>query len=501
MNFLDFTKAKAYLNENKRIISEVLDNSNVNKNHNIIFDILKGKINYNVVMFPCMVSTLLDNNPAITQSFLVLKYNKKIKSSYNIRMMININYIVNSKSNAVYSIDFFNESHTNELLFGSGIAKADLTIYTLGQSIAYFLPVIAYVANNNTFSLTKEVGKSIVNTTFNESKTWYYGAQAYTIYESMKSEVIDTAFHLAQGHKLVEGIDDFVWETEDVTEPVNIVNDYKDVCKAIQGGTTNISNIEMSLNTGIITVNYMIDESIKTLQKEIDKATKTYDSEQSNEKIRNQVNLVISGTQHGCILCGGIGLGKSYSVKQQLKDNNYTVGKNLVVLKGNCDAKTLYETLYNNLNSMILIEYGDNLISSNADDETINIINSALNIGKKRVISCEIDGGLQSFNFNGSIIILTDCSSDKIHSSLKDYVFVQELDFDVKQNLNLIKTMTPDLLGGKISNNAKNESYDYINKHNKKVSVHYFVVLALLYQMCEIKENNISKDKIVQIIK
>lgn len=501
MNFLDFIKAKDRLNENKQIISEALDNSNVKENHNIIFNILKEKVDNTVIMLPDMISTLLDNNLAKTQSFLILKSDKKIKSSYHINMMININYIINSKSNAVYSIDFFNTSHSNELLFGSGIAKSDLTIYTLGQSIAYFLPVIAYIVNNNTFSLTKEISISIVNTAFNESKTWYYGAQAYTIYERMKPEVIDTAFHLAQGHKLVENVDDFVWEAEDVTEPVNIVNDYKDVCKAIQGGSTNIKNIEISLSNSIVTVNYIIDESIKTIQKEIDKAAKSCDSEQSNEKIRNQVNSVISGIQHGCILCGGIGLGKSYSVKQQLKDNNYSEGKNLVILKGNCDAKTLFETLYNNFNSVILIEYGDNLISSKADDETINIINSALNIGKKRVISCEIDGELKSFNFNGSIIILTDCSSDKIHSSLKDYVFVQELDFDAQQNINNIKTMSSNLLNDIISYDAKNESYNYIDKHNKKVSVHYFIALALLYQACNIKENNIQKNNIDQIIK
>ena len=215
MTFLEFINRQD--NENDvEIVSEGFKSSNVAKAHGLMLSIFKKKISGGKI--------LLDKNPITTkvgvdacESFRFMKVD-----GTTVTNMWNINYLKNGDSNEVYSIDFFDKAEANEILFGSGIAKANLSIYTFGSSIAYFIPIICHVVNNNDYSLdiinaNKEASKIFANSPNNEclEYTYYYGAQKYQILENLDNDIIKEAFNYNIGLVLeASEAQDYRWKVK-----------------------------------------------------------------------------------------------------------------------------------------------------------------------------------------------------------------------------------------------------------------------------------------------
>ena len=110
MNFLEFIKLKESITENRQIITEAFQVKDVDKAHKLMLKLFKEKIGKNVIMDPSPIATKVDGRDAISITFISLKDKK------NIDMMWNLNYLVEGKSAAVYSIDFFNADQAEALL-------------------------------------------------------------------------------------------------------------------------------------------------------------------------------------------------------------------------------------------------------------------------------------------------------------------------------------------------------------------------------------------------
>ena len=522
MNFLEFIKLKESITENRQIINEAFQVKDVDKAHKLMLKLFKEKIGKNVIMDPSPIATKVDGRDAISITFIALKDKK------NIDMMWNLNYLVEGKSAAVYSIDFFNADQAEALLFGDGEASTALTIFTMGQSVAYFMPLIIHVVKNHDFSLGKDKAKDVTKTVFtNECRIWHYGAMPFKIYESMKPSTIDTTFHLAQGHHLVDNGLEFVWESEaeEVKKKVrqaeveswatkgdseearrrslDLDKDYRDICKAIKGGATTLKDLEVAIGRKI-KVAYDVDSSIEDNQKKVTEATKKKDPDQAFKEMQGYVKTVLKGLQPGVVLCGAPGIGKTYRVLQQLKAAGYQHGQNLAIIKGKCTPRQMYLTLYEyqKKGDMILVDDADSLIGPKAPEDVINILKAALDStsdDEGRLVSYKISGKLvddednpvpKEFYFNGSVIVITNYSVGQIDTAIRSRVFTQSLDFTTEQLLEIIKKLIPAIDPTRLSSQSKMKAYDYLLEMSKngtemEISIRSFATCARLFQVCE----------------
>lgn len=525
MSFLDFVNKKNaeqhQYNESMAIINEAFKNEDVKKVHYLILKVLKKSASERVVMLPVLVSTKIDGKDAMTISYCVTKGN-------DIDILINFNYLVSAKSSEVYSIDFFTKEDAQRLLFGDGGAKTALTIYTLGQSVAYFLPLVGNVISTRNFNMTDKNAKDIVGKTLNgingSIKESYFGALKMNVIEGVSSTILESAFHIRQGHHVVNNGSEFIWETEaeDVKKAVRqaekeswktkydsdenrkasiaLDRDYREICKAIAGGATTLKELEVAVGHKI-TVQYDT-EAVKS-QKKVEEASKKYskDPEQAFKEMKAYVNTVLKGLQPGVVLCGAPGVGKTYRVLQQLKANGYERGKNLEIIKGKCSPRELYVTLYTykNKGDIILIDDADSLIGPKAPEDVINILKAALDStsdDEGRLVSYKVAGKIldeegneieKSFYFNGACIVITNYSVGQIDTAIKSRVYTQSIDFSTKQLLEVIKTIIPGIAPQKLSKECKMKAYDYllelVNKNEPiEVSIRSFSTCANLFQ-------------------
>ena len=468
-------------------------------------------------------STKVDGKDCVSVTFILVK-DKTIDVAWN------LNYLVSGKSSEVYSIDFFNAKEAEKMFFLDDTAKTALTIYTMGQSVAYFLPLVINVAKTKDFNISQDDAEKETRKVFaNEARVYYQGAQAYVIHENLDDSVIENAFHIAQGHHLVDNGEDFIWETEaeDVKKKVRAAEkeswktkgdspeardrslaldrEYREICKAINGGATTLKDLEMSIGHKVSVMMYT-DEETKDAQKELDEAEKNYkkDPEQAFKEMQGYVKTVIKGLQPGVILCGAPGVGKTYRVMQQLKANGYQRGKNLEIIKGKCSPRELYISLYSykSKGDMILIDDADSLVGPKAPEDVINILKAALDStsdDEGRLVSYKVAGKIEdeegnpiekSFYFNGSLIIITNYDISSLDTALKNRVFVQSISFSTKQLLDIIKKLIPAIAPQKLSTQSKMKAYDYLvdlaeSGAAMEISIRSFTTCARLFQVCE----------------
>lgn len=520
--FLEFISEKRKTAEAKTIITEAFKTEDVDKAHKLMLKLFKDKIGKNVHMLG-LVATKVDGKDCISMTFVVNKGN-------NIDVAWNLNYLVSGKSSEVYSIDFFTGADAEKMLFMDDDVKTALSIYTMGQSVAYFLPLIINIAKTKDFNISQADAEAETKKAFaNECRKYYHGAQAYNIYENLDSKVVENAFHIAQGHHLVDNGEDFVWESEadDVKKKVRAAEkeswktkgdspearerslaldrEYREVCKAINGGATTLKDIEMSIGHKV-SVMYDTDESTKEAEKTVEEAEKKYekDPEQAFKEMQGYVKTVIKGLQPGVILCGAPGIGKTYRVLKQLKAAGYQNGQNMGIVKGRCTPRQMYLMLYEyqKKGEMILIDDADSLVGPKAPEDVINILKAALDStsdDEGRLVSYKVSGKLEdeegnpipkSFYYNGSIIIITNYNVGQIDTALKSRTFTQSLSFTTEQLLDIIKTLIPAIDPTRLSSQTKMKAYDYLVEMAKKgsdmeISIRSFGTCARLFQVCE----------------
>ena len=514
MTFLDFlNKQSNEVNESKAVL-EGFKSSDVAKAHELMLSIFNKKISGGKILY--------DKNPVTTnignyncESFTFMKVD-----GTKISNMWTINYLKNDDSNEVYSIDFFDSRSTNEILFGSGVAKANLSIYTLGSSIAYFIPIICHVVNNNDYELNnenanKEASKIFVNSPKNEciEYTYYYGAQKYQILENLDSDIIEEAFNYNIGLVLeASEAQDYRWKVkkerdeayknhkEDPERHERLKQEYEEIVNAIRGGATSIKDLKMVIKHDLLVS--FDGEGVDEAQKEID--TKRDDPKTAFRKMGVYIKSVIKGLQPGVILCGAPGIGKTYRVKQYLKAYGYNEGHNLYTIKGTQSPRQLYIDMYNYKDNgkIIVIDDADALVGPKAPEVAINLLKAALDStsdDEGRLVAYKVTGDLvdeegmqipKRHYYNGQMIIITNYSIGQLNTALKGRVFTQTLDFTSEQILEIIRDLMPNLDPHKLTMEAKQKAYNYLmrlaeEKTTMEINIRNFLSCARIYTLCE----------------
>jgi hypothetical protein len=152
------------------------------------------------------------------------------------------------------------------------------------------------------------------------------------------------------------------------------------------------------------------------------------------EILDEMTKAATNGDIRAMIVSGPPGVGKSFGVEQVIEKAclfDQIAGNRLraEVVKGSATALGLYSTLYkySDENCVLVFDDCDSIL---LDDVSLNLLKGALDSGKKRKISWLADSNLlrregipDSFNFNGSVIFITNLKFDSMKSQkLKDHL-------------------------------------------------------------------------------
>jgi len=152
------------------------------------------------------------------------------------------------------------------------------------------------------------------------------------------------------------------------------------------------------------------------------------------EILHEMTKAAVSGDIRAMIVSGPPGVGKSYGVEQEVEKAtlfDQIAGKRLraEVVKGSATPIGLYQTLYkySDPNCVVVFDDCDSIL---LDDVSLNLLKGALDSGKKRKISwlsesstLRREGIPDSFNFQGSVIFITNLKFDKMKSQkLRDHL-------------------------------------------------------------------------------
>lgn len=163
--------------------------------------------------------------------------------------------------------------------------------------------------------------------------------------------------------------------------------------------------------------------------------------EQIIDRIRERFEILdemtkaaTNGDIRAMIVSGPPGVGKSFGVEQVIEKAclfDQIAGNRLraEVVKGSASAIGLYSTLYkySDHNSVIVFDDCDSIL---LDDTCLNLLKGALDSGKRRKISWLADSHMLrregvpgQFEFNGSVIFLTNLKFDQMKSQkLRDHL-------------------------------------------------------------------------------
>ena len=443
--------------------------------------------------------------------------------------MFQINFLNSGSSFDVYSIDFFDNL---DYLFNYS-AKSKLSLYTLGSSIVYFLPIIWTVVSLKNYNLTEkeaiDLGRSIFkNNKIKESK-YYVGALQYHILEDLSNETIKEIFLMED-----KNVNDFKKKkyTQAHTAYLNRKNsekdkqnfkdlnaEYNEIRLAIAGGASTLEELKVALKHNVKIV-AEIDEEIKKLETEFNEQKEERESpEQVFKKMNGYVKIVIKGLNPSVIICGAPGVGKTYKIKQLLKANNYFEGHNLYTIKGKCTPRRLYLALYEykDKGDIIVIDDADSLVGPNAPEDCINILKGALDStsdDEGRLVSYGVSGQIlddegmeipKRFYYNGSIIIITNWNAGKLDTALRGRSYIQDISFTTEEILKIIKNLMPALDPQHLTQESKNKAYDYLIELSKgnnqmEVSIRTFNICAKIFEACS-NEADFTDDDAKSMIK
>lgn len=532
MNFLDFINKKNTLDANKSKFFESYKASDTDKVIKLIDKIIRKHVSANILMIKSPDETIIDG-----QRYLTYTWGAWTGEATSIKKftMLLLNYKISETSGNVYSVSFMNGQEWWNAQVGKK-AKTPLTIYSMGTSIIYMLPLIYKVLNTGDFNVNKSDIERYSNQIFKEALTykWHFNALTYDIYENLSDENISDMYRVSQ--MIDEAVDKDVksfradlkqkvnnayndWKSDKTKEKREIrrqlEQEYQALLNAIRGGATTMEDIKVALKRNL-NIEIDIPESVKEAEKKVE----TYkDPKQQFKEMAVYVNGVIKGIQPGVILCGAPGIGKTYKVMQHLKAAGKRLGQNLEVFKGKASMRELYKSMYEyqNAGDIILIDDADSLVGKNAPEDCINLLKAALDStsdDEGRYVTYKIAGRLtdddgtpipKAFHYRGGIIVITNYTIDKLDKAFRGRVFTQTLRFSNEQVLGLIKELVPTMDSAHLSMKSKMKAFDYIAnlvaaKAKIDISIRMFVTCSKLYEN-QVSMGDVTDDDVKSMIK
>ena len=508
MNFLEFIEKRKANEQNKIIIKEGFKNSDLGKAQKLILKMLRKNTGETIVSLGNF-ELQVGKEDCTSELFVCAKSKNPI--------CFTLNWLNDGKSSQIYSISFFK----NMNVFFDGRGKSDLTIESFGCSVAYLIPIISYIINTGDFNLQKNDATKFIKALFGGKVQeglmyeFYIGALKYDIIENVKQSLVKETFIKNIKESSYEDLlkwkntklDDVKYAQQhenDSPEAAQLSKDltkeYEEIKNAIKGGASSIEEVQLALQKSI---NVVVKDApgFAKVEEEINNTKK--DPEQVFKEMRKYVKMVIKGITPSVILCGAPGVGKTFKVRQELKNAGYNEGHNLCTIKGKCTPRVLYTTLmnYKKKGDIVVIDDADGLVGPKAPEDCINILKAALDsTGDEdgRLVSYGVAGVIRDdegmelpkrFYYNGGCIVITNYNAGQLDTALRGRSFIQDIHFSVEEVLQIIKKLLPDLDPEHLSPKAKMQAYDYLvklNEHKSKmeISLRTFGICAKIFEAC-----------------
>ena len=157
--------------------------------------------------------------------------------------------------------------------------------------------------------------------------------------------------------------------------------------------------------------------------------------------------MVGKGIQPSLLVTGGAGLGKTFLVKQTLESLGLKESIGFVHFKGRATAAGLFLTLFENSNSVIVLDDCDSVFK---DADAVNILKAALDSYDTRRISylsskpLKDEDGIpvpRSFEFRGKIIFISNIEQSNLDEAIKSRSFVADISMNTTQMFTRIKQL------------------------------------------------------------
>ena len=485
--FNDFIKNKKDLS----IIKETFNQSKIDNVSKKIENILRKHIK-GAKIIPLVGHQITKSNE---ETYLSRQYIVSYdKGKYT---MFQINWLNENSNIYVYSIDFFD--NLNYLFDYKG--KSILSLYTLGSSIIYFLPIIWTIINSGDYQMSEreaiELGRKVFKNDNSVKESYFYvGAYRYRIFEDEEL----TRFARKKRNDRLDAFTKRHQSQEDEDRFLKLNDEYNEIKNAIYGGATSLPELKLAIKKNVNLI-AEINSELKSFEEKFNNDRE--DPERVFKKMLGYIKMVINGINPSLIICGAPGVGKTFRVKKQLKESGYEEGKNLFTIKGKFSVRRLYLALYEyrNKGDILLIDDADAIVGPNAPEDCINILKAALDSTSDeegRLISYGVASKITNddgeeipkrFYYKGGVIVITNWNAGKLDTALRGRSYIQDINFTTEENLQIIQQLMPKLFEGEISDKSKNKAYAYLTELMKEgsdmeISIRTFGICAKIFESC-----------------
>jgi len=194
---------------------------------------------------------------------------------------------------------------------------------------------------------------------------------------------------------------------------------------------------------------------------------KTFEINERFTFLSSLVRMVIKNLRVSLIITGEGGLGKTYTVMEQIKQAGLYEGVHYVVIKGFSTAKGLYNTLFDHRDKLIIFDDCDEVLKN---DIAKNILKGALDsydVRKVSWISQAIGSDYPTdFIFEGRIIFISNMDKNKIDQAILSRASNVDLTMSVVDKLARMEKILPtEAFKGEVSMKLKNEAFEVLKKH------------------------------------
>jgi ABC-type cobalamin/Fe3+-siderophores transport system ATPase subunit len=174
-------------------------------------------------------------------------------------------------------------------------------------------------------------------------------------------------------------------------------------------------------------------------------------------------DMVINKFAPSTLILGTSGVGKTFLVKSRFKANKQTEGTDFHTVTGHSTPMGLYAFLHNHRNATIVFDDCDSVFS---DATSLNILKSALDSYDVRKVcwnSMRLPEELEpSFEFEGSIIFISNLDSSKVDAAVLSRTLVIDLQMSRAEISEHLKSLVG-VIEPKMSPAEKLEVLDYID--------------------------------------
>lgn len=161
--------------------------------------------------------------------------------------------------------------------------------------------------------------------------------------------------------------------------------------------------------------------------------------------LANLVKMVINKQAVSAIISGSGGLGKSYTVLNQLEVAGLEEDEDYVIIKGFSTARGLYNKLYDHSDKLLIFDDCDSVLT---DKVAANLLKGALDSYDKRIITWNaqaVPGAerLNQFEFTGRIIFISNLSQSSLPQALVSRSATVDVTMTPEEKIERMETVLP----------------------------------------------------------